>query len=159
MEKIRDILKDGMVVKFDDGEFGLVLNEKILTPYQHVAIDNLDEYGQSWALGCSIAEIYGKAKLTRGDMILDLANHVWPMSPLWIYCEEEREIDYNNLNEFTKIEVRDDYDEEWRRGYYLEYIDEVPEYKHRITFRDRFTYEDDNESECFRYCRLYKEEN
>lgn len=58
---------------------------------------------------------------------------------------------------WTKVQVRDSSNEEWRNAYFLNYVlDE--EFKFETTFYDEFTSERDLFNSFWKQCRLYKKE-
>lgn len=73
------------------------------------------------------------------------------------FTEIEREIDWTKIPKWTKVNVRDYEDEQWRNSYLLEYDNEVEgEFKFHCTSDSEFTYKSFENNEWYINCRIDK---
>ena len=69
---------------------------------------------------------------------------------VWEREESKREIDWNKVPEFTRVLVRDNEKDKWKKGYFL-YYNETLTHPYVITCHGKFTYEEGY------YCGGYKQ--
>lgn len=151
-------LKTGMVVKLRNGDYYMVIGNYLIN---NSGWDSFSEYNDDLTsknnAKFSIVEVYEKRD--RGDLIpRNWFKEIEEEEPIW---KREGEIDWAKVPKWTKIQVRDYDNKEWRNAYFLGYY-ENNNYPFKATFCDKFSFEnfknDSDNGDCWKQCRLYKEE-
>ena len=148
-------LKNGMVVKDRKGDYFIVINEYLISHNRYDLLNNLNsdltsEYGEKF----DIVEIYKERKsykLIPNFWFEGIKNEV----PIW---KREDEVDWTKIPKWTKVQVRDDEEEEWKNAYFLSFDKKSSEFQFEISFNDEFISEDVLISRVYNQCRLYKED-
>lgn len=68
------------------------------------------------------------------------------------------EVNWDNVPQWTKVQVRDNKEEEWKNAYFLSFDKKASDFQFEITFNDEFISEDVLISRVYNQCRLYKED-
>lgn len=63
-----------------------------------------------------------------------------PPENVRLIWERKREIDWNKVPKFTKVQVRDGSTDNWENAYFIRYNDDKRSFQYQVTFCDRFTY-------------------
>lgn len=69
----------------------------------------------------------------------------------------ENEVDWTKIPMWTRVQVRDGDNEEWKNAYFLSYEKDT-NFQFEASFFDEFTSENTLVSEVYYQCRLYKED-
>lgn len=166
MKDVREILKDGMVVEFMNFTRGIYYSGKILCDTHSIDIDSINEKGVHACYDSFLreTEFYPDTSIRRVyepfefSSIRDMFHNINSRETTKIIWKHEEDVNWDGVKKFTKVFVRDSEKEEWMPAYYIEHNDDGRKYKHYVSFREEFTYDED-ENESFIYCKLYMEED
>lgn len=79
-----------------------------------------------------------------------------PEDKVELIWKREKEIDWEKVPRFTKVQVRDSIDEEWKNRYFIE-LSCNKAYPYRVSTCDEFTYVTGNSDALWKYIRIYDE--
>lgn len=149
--KLKD-LKTGMVVKNREGDYYIVINDCIVNEKTFDFLKNYnDNLTNIYSRNLDIVEVYKERKGA------ELKPKNWfnniEEEPIW----KREEVDWSNIPMWTKVQVRDSSNEEWRNAYFLNY-QKNNNFPFKVTFYDKFTFEGDLFDNFWKQCRLYKKE-
>ena len=155
-------LKNGMIVRLRNNSLYMVFENVLInngeswSPLKDYE-NNLEfKYPGSIGRELDIIEVYKER--TKCDLrVIKWFESIEDEEPIWRKEEEEK---WGKVPEWTKVQVRDEDDEEWRNAYFLGYIyKEDSDFRFEVSFYDEFTYDQNNLfNELWKQCRLYKED-
>ena len=94
-------------------------------------------------------------KITNGyDYRLDEIIDKLPVGNVELVWERKREIDWNKVPQFTRVQVRDGDGARWRNSYFINHY-EGAEFPYKTTVCDEYTYR--NNSERWRQIKIFDE--
>lgn len=138
-------LKDGMIVEYKDGKFGLKLGARIISQNEHLELEDLEENLTTTNELDVIVRVYESVNVHFFSEIND-------KSKLKLIWERPREIDWTKVPKFTKVRVKRVEDGEWGNEYFLEFSKNFKKFK--TTVCDEFSYTSELD-ECYRYCEIH----
>lgn len=146
----RSDLKDGMIVEYKDGKFGLKLGARIISQNEHLELEDLEENLTTTNELEVIVRVYESVNVHFFSEIND-------KSKLKLIWERPREIDWSKLPRWIKVQVKDYPEEPWRNAYFIRLDDSNGDYPYKITFCDTFTFIEN--SICgYKQCRIHPEQ-
>lgn len=128
----RSDLKDGMIVEYKDGKFGLKLGARIISQNEHLELEDLEENLTTTNELEVIVRVYESVNVHFFSEIND-------KSKLKLLWERPREIDWSKLPRWIKVQVKDYPEEPWRNAYFIRLDDSNEDYPYKVTFCDTFT--------------------
>lgn len=128
----RSDLKDGMIVEYKDGKFGLKLGARIISQNEHLELEDLEENLTTTNELEVIVRVYESVNVHFFSEIND-------KSKLKLIWERPREIDWSKLPRWIKVQVKDYPEEPWRNAYFIRLDDSNEDYPYKVTFCDTFT--------------------
>jgi hypothetical protein len=125
-------LKDGMVIEWDSREKGVIINDSIR---YEIGFDRLSILSEDLAYkGDKINKIFIVKEKCCGLSSIFIDDN---LELIW---ERKREIDWNKVPKWTRVQVRDFKNEEWRNAYWGEFVENDYNNNFGITFNDEFTF-------------------
>lgn len=123
-------LKDGMIVEYKDGSFGLKLGAGIISNNEHLEIEDLEENLTTIDELDVIVRVYESVNVHFFSEIND-------KSKLKLIWERKKEIDWSKVPKWTKVRCKGEFG--YYNAYHYEYIpNEIHCFGH--TTRDEFTF-------------------
>lgn len=143
-------LKDGMIVEYKDGKFGLKLGARIISQNEHLELEDLEENLTTTNELDVIVRVYESVNVHFFSEIND-------KSKLKLIWERPREIDWSKLPRWIKVQVKDYPEEPWHNAYFIGLDDSNEDYPYKATFCDAFTFIEN--SICgYIQCRIHPEQ-
>lgn len=135
-------LKDGMIVEYKDGKFGLKLGTRIISQNEHLELEDLEENLTTENELDVIVRIYESVNVYFFSEIND-------KNKLKLIWERPREIDWSKVPFGTKV-VASDFEESLKRKYiFVVYKEELEKYPFIVAEVL------DGEAVSFRYCKIH----
>lgn len=142
-------LKNGMIVEFSNGKKALVLGKKFL--YENCGFEIIEKFNDKLQLldndEFSIIKVY-KVK----DSIVSLKD-VFDIDNLELLWQREETEDWNQINMWTKVWVKNFEDKIWKHAYFIKIFND----KFFVTFCDKFTFEDEKSIKEYDQCMIFRE--
>ena len=140
----RSDLKDGMIVEYKDGKFGLKLGARIISQNEHLELEDLEENLTTTNELEVIVRVYESVNVHFFSEIND-------KSKLKLIWERPREIDWSKVPFGTKVQASDDLnkeDDDLER-IFVRYEAKLKEYPFIVA------YDTDDDAQSFRYCKIH----
>lgn len=137
-------LKDGMIVEYKDGKFGLKLGARIISQNEHLELEDLEENLTTENELDVIVRIYESVNVYFFSEIND-------KNKLKLIWERPREIDWSKVPFGTKVQASDDLnkeDDDLER-IFVRYEAKLKEYPFIVA------YDTDDDAQSFRYCKIH----
>lgn len=143
-------LKDGMIVEYKDGKFGLKLGARIISQNEHLELEDLEENLTTTNELDVIVRVYESVNVHFFSEIND-------KSKLKLIWERPIEIDWAKVPRWIKVQVKDYPEEPWYNAYFIGLDDLNEDYPYKATFCDAFTLIEN--SICgYIQCRIHPEQ-
>ncbi|XZH34419.1 hypothetical protein ACSW8L_16710 (plasmid) [Clostridium perfringens] len=143
-------LKDGMIVEYKDGKFGLKLGARIISQNEHLELEDLEENLTTTNELDVIVRVYESVNVHFFSEIND-------KSKLKLIWERPIEIDWAKVPRWIKVQVKDYPEEPWYNAYFIGLDDSNEDYPYKATFCDAFTLIEN--SICgYIQCRIHPEQ-
>lgn len=143
-------LRDGMVIEMEDESRGIIINNSIL--YTRLS-DSLDDFTEDL-----LYKNDGKYRINKIYKIIKRTNYIseiFKIENLKLIWERDKEIDWNKVPEWTKVQAKYRIEDEYVNRYFVEYQkeNEFP-FCCSCIVRDEFT--DINPiTTNWQYCRIH----
>lgn len=137
-------LKDGMIVEYKEGKFGLKLGARIISQNEHLELEDLEENLTTENELDVIVRIYESVNVYFFSEIND-------KNKLKLIWERPREIDWSKVPFGTKVQASDDLnkeDDDLER-IFVRYEAKLKEYPFIVA------YDTDDDAQSFRYCKIH----
>lgn len=137
-------LKDGMIVEYKDGKFGLKLGARIISQNEHLELEDLEENLTTENELDVIVRVYESVNVYFFSEIND-------KNKLKLIWERPREIDWSKVPFGTKVQASDDLnkeDDDLER-IFVRYEAKLKEYPFIVA------YDTDDDAQSFRYCKIH----
>ena len=132
--------------------FNMLYNKDI--PENTVLYCDNERYIAKWSFSNGTILLFKEGDYNNPIEVGDLLNKLFTI---------ENKVDWKNVPKFTKVQVRDSYNQVWKNVYFLEYDgDEKSNHPFKITkLKEKDEFTNLTPEDCcysYKYCRLYDEE-
>lgn len=157
-------LKDGMVIKYKNSNSGyMIFEDKSIAINGYMSLGRLNDNllsltNSEWDVE-SVYKFKGGFGFgllgLRGLLDINNSLSLGYLELIWEREEKKKEINWDKVPKWTKIQVRDYKGEKWFNAYFLEYKDEEGKWEYYVSRADEFTYTDYCRV-CYKCCRIHE---
>lgn len=157
-------LQIGHMVKFRNGDLSMLMGDLFKDTGGALALRHYDNFlFHTSNSNYDIVEIYDfKEDADIKDIIYTVYRQTYFLDSfidkgyVELIWKREKEIDWNKVPEFTRVLVRDNEEDKWKKGYFL-YYSKTLTHPYVITCHGKFTYEEGYYCGGYKQIKIYDE--